>query len=281
MQGRDITPNAGTTAAPASASPSAFRVGSALPDPPFELRTADGSLAGLDIELTQMIAARLGRPWQLVPYSGSDFNGIFAGLGAGAYDCVASGTTATAARAEEADFCAPYAVSGQSLVVNARRLPQVRSIDDLSGLTIGVQSGNTSQPVAERLVAEGRAGAVKVYAYDEIGSALDDVEAGRCDSFMKLAPVMHALLQDRPALKIVQTAITCEFIALAVRKGDPLRAAIDAVQADLAADGTLDALIAKWLKAGSASVAGAHTLFSRPMIEAAFRPDHGPDPAAG
>lgn len=72
---------------------SPLRVGAALPDPPFEFMTDDGP-AGFDVVLMQRVAARLGRTWQLVRYNGSDFNGIFAGLDSGLYDCVASGTTA-------------------------------------------------------------------------------------------------------------------------------------------------------------------------------------------
>ena len=88
-----------------------LRVGAALPDPPFEFVPPEGP-AGFDIELMQHIAAKLGRAWQLAPYAGADFNGVFAGLETGAYDCVASGTTITPAREKVAEFCAPYAVSG-------------------------------------------------------------------------------------------------------------------------------------------------------------------------
>jgi ABC-type amino acid transport substrate-binding protein len=53
------------------------------------------------------------------PYKGTDFNGIFAGLDDGSYDCIASGTTITPERSKVADFCPPYAASGQSLVADA------------------------------------------------------------------------------------------------------------------------------------------------------------------
>ncbi|MEP9375818.1 ABC transporter substrate-binding protein [Aquabacter sp. CN5-332] len=275
MRRRHLIAGLGATALaaterPGSAAAPDYRVGSALPDPPFELMTDKGPI-GFDMDLTRLIAKALGRPWRLVPYEGANFNDIFAGLGAGTYDCIASGTTATRGRAQIVDFCAPYAVSGQSLVVNAKRLPKVKSIDDLKGLTIGVQAGNTSQPVADKLVAEGRAAAVKVYAYDQIETALGDVSAGRCDAVMKLAPVMQYLLRSYPDLRIVQTAITCEFLAISVRKGDPLRDDINRIQAGFAQDGTLDRLIAKWLKAGTASIAGADTLFPPEMLSAAFR----------
>jgi ABC-type amino acid transport substrate-binding protein len=230
---------------------SVLKVGAALPDPPFELMTKNGP-AGFDITLMQRIAETLGRQWQLVPYKGTDFNGIFAGLDDGSYDCVASGTTITPARQKIADFCAPYAVSGQSLVVDVGRHPTVRGIGDLKGLVIGVQQGNTSQPVADRLVAEHRAARVRVYAYDEIEKALDDLTTGGCDVFMKLAPVTAWFVRDRPKLKVAEVGITVERLGICVRKGNTaLRDAIGRAQAALVADGTLPALIKQWLGTGA------------------------------
>jgi polar amino acid transport system substrate-binding protein len=228
-----------------------LKVGAALPDPPFEFMH-DGVPSGFDVVLMQTIAGKLGREWRLVPYSGSDFNGIFAGLNDGSYDCIASGTTITPGRQEIADFCAPYVASGQSLVVDPGRYPNVHGIGDLAGLIIGVQQGNTSQPVANRLVAEHRAASVRVYAYDEIGRALDDLSTGGCDVFMKLAPVTQWFVRDRPKLKVVEVGITRELLGVCVRKGDAaLRDAINKVQAELMADGTIPGLIREWLGDGA------------------------------
>jgi polar amino acid transport system substrate-binding protein len=212
-----------------------------------------GKPTGFDIELTQLIAGRLGRTWRLVRYEGSDFNGIFAGLESGAYDCVASGTTITPERRVLADFCDPYVVSGQSLVVDAERHPDVRSTSDLAGLTIGVQQGNTSQPVVDRLVTGGKAARVKVYAYGEIEQALADLTTGGCDAFMKLARVTTWLVHDRPRLKVVETGITREVLGICVRRGDDaLNGAINESQRALLADGTLPRLVIKWLGRGAA-----------------------------
>jgi polar amino acid transport system substrate-binding protein len=233
-----------------------LKVGAALPDPPFELMDKDGP-SGFDIALMQRIAERLGRTWQLVRYEGADFNGIFAGLDSEAYDCVASGATITPEREKVADFCPPYAVSGQSLVVDTSRHPNVHGIADLKGLVIGVQQGNTSQPVANRLVAEHRAARVRVYAYDQIEQALDELSTGGCDAVMKLAPVMAWFVRDRPKLKVVQVGITRELLGVCVRKGNtPLRDAISKAQAELMADGTIPALIKQWLGQGAAAAPG-------------------------
>jgi ABC-type amino acid transport substrate-binding protein len=230
---------------------SPLRVGAALPDPPFEFFT-ESSPAGFDVRLMQLIASHLDREWQLFRYKGADFNGIFAGLDTDAYDCIASGTTITPGRQRLVDFCPPYVVSGQALVVDQGRHPRVHGIADLKGLVIGVQEGNTSQPVADRLVAEHRAARVRVYAYDAIEMALDDLSTGGCDVFMKLAPVSEWFVRDRPRLKVVETWITRERLGICVRKGNTmLRDAISNAQSMLMRDGTLTALARQWLGSGA------------------------------
>lgn len=224
-----------------------FWVGSALPDPPFEL-LQDNEPRGFDIELTQAIAAELGLAWRLNPYAGADFNGIFDGLASGIYDCVASGATITPEREKLATFCAPYLRSGQSLVCNIEATPHVKSIDDLKGMILGVQHGNTSEPVAHRLKAEGRIAEVRSYAYHDIGVMLDDLAGGRIGGVMKLAPVMRWLIRDRPRLRLVQEHITDETLGVAVRLGDSaLLDAINKAQARLQASGVLQQLAQKWL----------------------------------
>jgi polar amino acid transport system substrate-binding protein len=121
-----------------------------------------------------------------------------------------------------------------TLVVDPNRHPHVQSVADLKGLVVGVQHGNTSQPLADRLVAERNAARVRVYAYDEIETALDDLSSGGCDAFMKLAPVTQWLVRDRPRLKVVETGITREELGICVRKGnEALRQTIGEAQAEL------------------------------------------------
>ncbi len=224
-------------------------VASAFPDPPFELM--DGAApTGFDVELMQAICADLGLQWRLVHYSGGDFNGIFDGLANGSWDCVASGATITPQREAAATFCAPYLESGQSLVCNNERTPNVHSIDDLRGMIIGVQHGNTSEPVAHRLKSEGRVADVRTYAYHDIGLMLDDLESGTIGAVMKLAPVMRWLIRNRPALRVVQEGITEEKLGVAVRLGnDALRQAVDDAQARLRERGVLAHLTRKWVQA--------------------------------
>jgi polar amino acid transport system substrate-binding protein len=222
-----------------------LRVGAAFPDPPFNGMADDG---GLDIDLMTEIAKALGATAEFIRYEGADFNGVFDALNAGAYDCVAAGTTVTSERERKAAFVPPYLISGQSLAVDTSRLPQVKSIDDLDGLTIGVQQGNTSQLIAERLVAEGKAAAVHVYDYGTIRTALTDLTAGGCDAFMKLAPVLTELVKPITGVEVVQRGLSTENIAIAVRSTDQqLLGRLTVAQAGLEDDGTLQRIRRKWL----------------------------------
>lgn len=221
-----------------------LKVGAAFPDPPFNGMPDD---TGLDIDLMTAIAEKIGATVEFIAYEGVDFNGIFEGLGS-AYECVTAGTTVTPDREKKAQFVPPYLISGQSLAVDTRRLPHVTSIDDLEGLTIGVQQGNTSQPIAERLVADGKAAAVRVYDYGSIRSALADLTTGACDAFMKLAPVLNELVKPIPGVEVVQRGISVENIGIAVALGDQtLLSRLTVAQAELEEDGTLQRIRGKWL----------------------------------
>lgn len=223
-----------------------LRVVSAVPDPPFEFLTG-GRPDGFDVELTQAIAAKIGAEWEFVPYQGDDFNGIFTGLREGTCDLVASGTTVTPARQAVARFAQPYVRSGQSLAVNANATPNARSIDALGGMAVGIQRGNTSEDVAQRLLSEGKIAKIAWYAYHDIEIALDDLEAGRIGAIVKLEPVLRSLVSTRPSLAVVQAGLTDELIAYAVAPDNAaLCAQVEQAQQALLADGTMDALAKKW-----------------------------------
>ena len=103
--------------------------------------------------------------------------------------------------------------------------------------------------MAHRLKVQGRVADVRTYAYHDIGAMLDDLEAGTIGAVMKLAPVMHWLIRNRPTLRVVQEGITDEKLGVAVALGnDPLRQAIDQTQAQLRDRGVLERLTRKWLR---------------------------------
>ena len=111
-----------------------------------------------------------------------------------------------------------------------------------------MQQGNTSRPIADKLVAEGKAGQVRVYDNGQIRTALKDLTTGGCDAFMKLAPVLTELVKPIAGVEVVQRGISTENIAIAVGLDDQsLLARITVAQAELEDDGTLQRIRRKWL----------------------------------
>lgn len=222
-----------------------LRVGVVCPEPPFNSMPGQ---TGLDIEVMTALADAIGEQAEFTDCDCADYDGVFDRLAAGDVDCVIAGSTVTPEREGRAAFLPPYLISGQGLAVDTTRLPHVRSADDLSGLTIGVQRGTTSERVAEELVAEGRAERVRVYDYGAIGTAIADLVTGGCDAVMKLAPALAELVKDVPEVDVVQRGLSVEEIAIAVNPSDQQRLArLQVAQAELEADGTLQRIRRRWL----------------------------------
>jgi ABC-type amino acid transport substrate-binding protein len=228
--------------------PGVLSVASAFPDPPFEV-VENGARTGFDAELMELVCARLGLRRAPVRYEARDFNGIFDGLASRTYDAVVSGTTITAEREKVALFSDAYLESGQSLVVNIERTPSVRSVDDLAGLTVGIQVGNTSDALARELERRGAIAGIRYYPYDGIAAALDELTAGRIGAFIKLLPVTRWLTRGRAELAVVQEIPTHERLGVAVALGNQrLCDAVNRVLAELRRSGQLDRLTARWLR---------------------------------
>jgi ABC-type amino acid transport substrate-binding protein len=78
---------------------------------------------------------------------------------------------------------------------------------------------------------------------------LNDLESGNIGAVMKLGPVMHWLIKDRPALRVVRERITDERLGVAVGlHNEELCQAIDNAQERLRERGVLGKLMSKWLQ---------------------------------
>jgi polar amino acid transport system substrate-binding protein len=223
--------------------PGTLIVASAYPDPPFDV-IEGGAPGGFDIELMGLICAQLGLMLQPVRYSGDDFNGIFDGLAQRTCDAVTSGTPE---RAAIVLFSQPYLEFNQGVAVNRQVTLNAASAADLRGLTAGIQSGNTSDAVARRLLAEGAIAGIKYYPYHGIATALDDLEAGRIGLVIKLFPVISWLVKDRPKLRVAFQVPTHERLGIAfARDNEALCAAVNRALATLHDNGEFARLKARW-----------------------------------
>jgi polar amino acid transport system substrate-binding protein len=226
--------------------PDTLVVQSAYPDPPFDLML-NGNATGFDIELMHAVCRRLRLELRAVAYEGDNFNDIFDGLIRGTCDAVISGTTITPERAAIVKFSRPYLTFNQGIAINRRFTQRVTSVADLRGMTAGIQSGNTSDFVARKLLAQGDIAAIRYYPYHGITAAIDDLEAGRIGLIIKLFPVISWLTQSRSDLAVVMQEPTNERLGIAFAPDNTdLRDAVDAAIEELRASGEFARLQANW-----------------------------------
>ena len=226
--------------------PDTLVVQSAYPDPPFDLML-NGNATGFDIELMHAVCRRLRLELRAVAYEGDNFNDIFDGLIRGTCDAVISGTTITPERAAIVKFSRPYLTFNQGIAINRRFTQRVTSVADLRGMTAGIQSGNTSDFVARKLLAQGDIAAIRYYPYHGITAAIDDLEAGRIGLIIKLFPVISWLTQSRSDLAVVMQQPTNERLGIAFAPDNTdLRDAVDATIEELRASGEFARLQANW-----------------------------------
>jgi polar amino acid transport system substrate-binding protein len=226
--------------------PGTLIVASATPDPPFEL-SENGIATGFDIQLVQAICGQMGLTLQGLRFTGANFNDIFDSLENGTCDAVISGTTITPERSAIVLFSQPYLEFNQGVAINRLLTPSVSSVAGLHGLTAGIQSGNTSDAVAKRWLAENAIAGIRYYPYDGIGAALNDLEAGRIGFVVKLFPVISWLVQTRPALSVAFQVPTHEKLGIAFAKNNTtLCQEMEAVVEALRTNGTFARLQAHW-----------------------------------
>ncbi len=182
--------------------------------PPMEFLNEAKEIVGYDIDLMRAIADAAGFE---VEFANTAWDGIFAGLGANAYDAVISSVTITEDRKTTMDFSDWYINAGQVLIV-AQSTSGVENLGDMAGKTVGAQLGTTGAFAIED------AGGVELAAFDELGLAIAALANGQIDGVVADTPIAadYVLQNDeyKDSLKIVGEPFTDEYYGIAVKKGN-------------------------------------------------------------
>lgn len=223
---------------PETASEGALTICSDTPYEPFEFKDDNGEDTGYDIDLLRAIAtdAELGLEVKDLP-----FDGILGSLAAGDCDVVASAVTITDERAEQVDFSEPYFEADQSLLVKADN-EQISGLADLSGKTVGVQSGTTGETYAQQN-AEG----AEVKGFEDSDGLFAAIEAEEIAAILQDLPVNAYRTTQDDSLEVVETYTTGEQYGFAVAKGnEPVLSLINDGLAALRQDGRFDEIYATY-----------------------------------
>ena len=106
--------------------------------PPYEMVADDGSFEGIDIEVADAIAKKLGLELQV---DDMDFDAALLAAQNGKSDMVMAGVTVNEERQAVMDFSDSYAKGVQVVIVPEDS--DIQSIDDMDGKMIGTQRGTT------------------------------------------------------------------------------------------------------------------------------------------
>ncbi|HOC20172.1 MAG TPA: transporter substrate-binding domain-containing protein [Anaerolineae bacterium] len=208
---------------------------------PFSFISANGELAGLEIDLAHELAQRwLGNP-EAVIFRQLRSDTAAQHLIEGDVDIVLAGVPHTHNNEQEIDFSPPYFINGDALLT----FPDtgIRALGDVNGRTIGVVSWTdagqrlkSAAPVTPTLTV-----------YDNFFQVTEALRTRQIEAY---ADERHRLERARRLIsgaEIVGPYSQVPF-ALGFRENDPFFANLVTLTfQDMAADGTCEALFARWL----------------------------------
>ena len=208
--------------------------------PPYESTDDNGNFVGIDIDVAAAIAEKLGLELQV---DDMDFDAALLAAQNGKSDLVMAGVTVTEDRQLVMDFSDSYATGIQSIIVKENS--DVATPDDLADKMIGTQRGTTGY-----IYCSDDFGDEHVTPYDDGLTAVQALVNGQVDAVVIDNAPAKEFVAANPGLKILDTAYAEEDYAIGVAKGNTaMLDAINGALEELKNDGTLQAIIDKYIKA--------------------------------
>jgi polar amino acid transport system substrate-binding protein len=173
-------------------------------------------------------------------YVDTAWDGIFAGVDTGKYDCIISSVTLNEERAARYNFTKPYIANSQLLVVRKDSPFKPKSLEETQGLRLTYQAETTSDELATDWLA--RTGIkVEVFEYDKVMNCFDELTLNRVDVIL-VDSVVAAEYLSRPnnPFEITAEVSNDEVLAICLKKGnDALTDALNKALDELFAEGVL------------------------------------------
>jgi len=205
---------------------------------PFEFKQGN-TYTGFDIELWAAIAKELKLDYKLQPM---DFNGIIPGLQTKNIDAALAGITIRDDRKQVIDFSDPYYESGLSILVGEKN-NDIKTAQDLSGKDVAVKTGTSTVDFLKSQVP-----GAKLKLFPNIDNAYLELATGRVDAAVHDTPNVqyYANTAGKGRVKVAGNVKSGEFYGIAFPKGSDLVPQVNKAMATIKANGTYDAIYAKW-----------------------------------
>ena len=207
--------------------------------PPYEYVEGD-KIVGIDAEIAGLIADKLGMELEIVDVA---FDSIIPGVQSGKYDMGMAGLTVNDERLEKVNFSTSYATGIQAVIV--KEGSDIKSIDDLAGKKIGVQTSTTGD-----IYATGDYGEDAITRYDNGAVAVQALLAGKVDCVIIDNEPAKSYVAANEGLKVLDTEYTIEDYAICFAKENTeLQEKVDGALEELIADGSVKEVIEKYIPA--------------------------------
>lgn len=205
--------------------------------PPYEMVADDGSFEGIDVEIADAIAKKLGL--ELV-VDDMDFDAALLAVQQGKSDIVMAGVTVNEDRKLVMNFSDTYSKGVQVVIVKEG---SDVTLDNLGDQMIGTQRGTTGY-----IYTSGDYGDDHVTAYDNGASAVQALMNGQVDCVVIDSAPAQAFVENNPGLTILDTEYTSEDYAIGMNKDNTaLLEAINGALKELTEDGTIPAIVEKYI----------------------------------
>lgn len=211
--------------------------------PPYEYYEND-QITGIDAEIAAAIADKLGMELQIMDM---EFGSIIAAVQTGKADIGMSAITITEDRLESVNFTTSYATGVQVIIV--KEDSPITSVDDLyaEGATyvVGVQQDTTGDIYCTDDFGDSRVSRFNKGADAVLALTTDKVDCVIIDN----APA-ESFVAANTGLKILDTEYVTEDYGIAIAKENTeLLDSINATLEEMLADGTIQAIIDKYITA--------------------------------
>ena len=205
---------------------------------PYEYHDGD-KVVGIDPDIAEAIANKLGL--ELV-ITDTAFDSIIPEVSSGKADMGMAGMTVNEDRKKNVDFSDTYASSKQVIIV--KNGSDIKGANDLKNKTIGVQLGTTGDIQGSNI--EG----VTMERYSKGFEAVQALSQGKIDAVLIDKQPAQYFIKDQADLSILDEAFAEEDYAIAFKKGNTeLKDKVNKALEELKADGTIDKIIGKYIKA--------------------------------
>jgi len=208
--------------------------------PPYEFFDESNNVIGIDAEIAAAVAEKLGMQLEIKDMA---FDSLITAVSTGSVDMVLAGMTVTEERMESVNFSESYATGIQVVIVPEDSA--IASIEDLADKKIGVQTGTTGD-----LYCAGDYGEEAVARYDNGALAVAALQNGQVDCVVIDNEPAKAFVAANEGLKILDTEyITENYAAAFAKENTELLEKFNNALAELKAEGKIDEIIAKYIKA--------------------------------